>query len=198
MADFHTQLRRLRKQRGMTQEELAKQLGVRKSTISNYENHYSTPPFATLERLAQLMNTSIDTLAGTSLPVQEDSADASGQADVLIYPAGSKSPSESFVSMPRSILGEGDFFMVQLPDDALEFSSLKKDDYVLCRQQNSVADGELAVVLIRGKTQSVRYFSRTGAKVALVSSGKTPPVIYNKNDVTVLGKVVKALSAFSD
>lgn len=198
MSDFHSQLRRLRKQRGMTQEELAKLLGVRKSTISNYENLYSKPPFATLERLAQLMNTSIDTLAGTSLPVHEDGADADGQVSLLVYPAGSKTPSDSSVFMPRSMLGEGDFFMVQLPDDALELSNLKKGDYVLCRQQNSVADGELAAVLIRGKTQSVRYYSHTGAKVALVSSGKTPPVIYNKNDVTILGKAVKVLSSLPD
>ena len=41
--EFHEKLQALRKQKGLTQEELARSIGVSKNAISNYENGVSTP-----------------------------------------------------------------------------------------------------------------------------------------------------------
>lgn len=57
-------LRKLRKEHGYTQEELADKINSSKATISNYENGYSTPSNETLAELVVLLKTSADYLLG--------------------------------------------------------------------------------------------------------------------------------------
>lgn len=56
----------LRKANDITQEELGRQIGVGKTTISNYETGYSSPDSETLVKLADYFNVSIDYLLGYS------------------------------------------------------------------------------------------------------------------------------------
>ena len=64
--DFSQRLRELRKERGLTQEELAKKLELAKSSISMYENGKRKPSFEVLEMFADFFNVNLDTLYGTS------------------------------------------------------------------------------------------------------------------------------------
>jgi len=57
-------LRQIRKERGLTQEELANKVKTRKTTISNYETGYSTPSNEMLKDLADVLNTTTDFLLG--------------------------------------------------------------------------------------------------------------------------------------
>lgn len=51
-----------RKQMGLTQGELAEKLCGKKSLVSNYENGYSTPDIATLCKLADIFDVTLDEL----------------------------------------------------------------------------------------------------------------------------------------
>lgn len=55
-------LRYYRKENKMTQDELAKKLGLGKGTISNYESGYRTPQEHRLFELAEVLNISINDL----------------------------------------------------------------------------------------------------------------------------------------
>ena len=57
-------IRELRLQRGMTQVDLAKRLGVSKSVVSSYENGVHLPPYDILIRLSALFGVSCDYLLG--------------------------------------------------------------------------------------------------------------------------------------
>lgn len=59
-------IRELRIQRGMTQVDLAKRLGVSKSVVSSYENGIHLPPYDILIRLSALFGVSCDYLLGVS------------------------------------------------------------------------------------------------------------------------------------
>ena len=61
---FKDELRRLRKQDGLTQAALAKRLGISKSTISMYECGRREPDFETLEAIADLFNVDMNELTG--------------------------------------------------------------------------------------------------------------------------------------
>lgn len=54
----------LRNAYSMTQDELAAQLGGKKSLVSNYENGYSVPDIFTLIRLADIFDVTLDELVG--------------------------------------------------------------------------------------------------------------------------------------
>ena len=62
--DFGLRLQKLRKNRGMTQAELADRLGVSKGTIFRYERNLQDPSLQTAIRLAVLLRTSLDYLTG--------------------------------------------------------------------------------------------------------------------------------------
>lgn len=55
-------IHRLRKERGMTQEELAKLVGVSKSTISNYENDMTRPACSKLSKIADALGVTVPEL----------------------------------------------------------------------------------------------------------------------------------------
>lgn len=59
---FKDVLKDLRKQRGMTQEQLASSMGLSKSTISMYENGRREPDFEVLEAFADIFSVDMNTL----------------------------------------------------------------------------------------------------------------------------------------
>ena len=61
---FYTRLRDLREDADLTQEELVRQLGMHKTTYTNYEQGKREPPFELIIRLAKLYGVSIDYIAG--------------------------------------------------------------------------------------------------------------------------------------
>lgn len=59
-------LKELRKERGVTQEDLAKFLNVKRNAISRYETDDREPDHDVLIKIAQFFNVSIDYLLGNS------------------------------------------------------------------------------------------------------------------------------------
>lgn len=62
MINFKDTLIRLRKSRGLTQEDLAKIIGVSRGAIANYEKGIREPSFEMLEKLADYFNVSMSEL----------------------------------------------------------------------------------------------------------------------------------------
>lgn len=56
----------LREEAGMTQEELAKRIGVSRSTVGSYEAGNSQPGYAVLIKMADIYDVSLDFLLGHS------------------------------------------------------------------------------------------------------------------------------------
>lgn len=59
-------IRRLRREKDISQEQLGKMLNVGKTTISNYETGYSSPDNETLKKLAEIFDCTTDYLLGLS------------------------------------------------------------------------------------------------------------------------------------
>ena len=78
---FHENLRALRKDRGLSQEELAVRLNVVRQTISKWEKGLSVPDAAMLIRLAEVLDTTVSRLLGADVP--EDEADRDRLAEQL-------------------------------------------------------------------------------------------------------------------
>lgn len=62
--DFGIILQKLRKKRGMTQEQLAHLIHKESSIISRYESGLQNPTFETVKEFAAIFNVSMDYLAG--------------------------------------------------------------------------------------------------------------------------------------
>lgn len=62
--DFGRKLKNLRKQAGLTQKQLATQLGITKSVVSFYELQTRSPSPDVLAKLAMIFHVSVDYLLG--------------------------------------------------------------------------------------------------------------------------------------
>lgn len=76
-------LRELRKQRGMTQQQLADKVGILNVSLSNYERGTQMPDIFTLTKLANALGVSTDTLLGLNDPVDEASSPKTLEARIL-------------------------------------------------------------------------------------------------------------------
>ena len=61
---YGARFKRYRKQSGYTQAQLAEILGIKQSSISDWENYISRPEYENLIALAKLYDETIDTLLG--------------------------------------------------------------------------------------------------------------------------------------
>ena len=57
-------LKKLRQERGISQQRLADLIGASRQSIHQYENHSIEPDIAVLSRMADQFNTSIDFIVG--------------------------------------------------------------------------------------------------------------------------------------
>lgn len=63
-AEFSENLKKLREEKGISQTELARRLGVNKSLISSYENMERLPSLNALVKLSYQFGISMETLLG--------------------------------------------------------------------------------------------------------------------------------------
>lgn len=61
---FAENLKRLREEKNMTLRELAEELKIGKSTLSEYENAQKDPSLTNVQKIAEYFDESIDWLAG--------------------------------------------------------------------------------------------------------------------------------------
>lgn len=68
-------IKQLREQRGMTQEELAKRLGVKYPAVSKWERGMAYPSMNTVIKMAELFQVSMDVVLGLApIPSSGESA----------------------------------------------------------------------------------------------------------------------------
>lgn len=70
--DFNNKLYELRKQKGLSQEELANRLNVSRQTISKWEVGDSTPDMEKLVAISDLFEISLDELVLDKAPAREE------------------------------------------------------------------------------------------------------------------------------
>lgn len=68
MDNFGERLAALRKERGLSQEDLAEKLQLTRQTISKWETGASTPDLELLVQLAEVFDVSVDSLLGVKKP----------------------------------------------------------------------------------------------------------------------------------
>lgn len=63
---FGNNLKKIRQEKNMTQEELAKKINTSRSNIANYENDKNMPSIDILNKLSEILNCTTDYLLGKS------------------------------------------------------------------------------------------------------------------------------------
>ena len=203
MSGFSTNLRKLRKERGLSQVELATALGLAKSTISMYENDQRQPEFEIEEAIADFFNVNLDELRGrkprTSMP-----------DNILPLPVMHKVPLIGTIACGDPILAtqniEGDVpvpeqvqadFALRCRGDSMINARIFDGDLVYIQQQSIVNDGEIAAVLIDDEATLKRVKIFPDHIILEPENPMYRPIIYWEHEmdkVRILGKATYFLS----
>ena len=200
---FKDRLRTLRKSRNLTQNKLADDLKISKSTISMYENGNREPDFETLEVIADYFNVSLGSLISSVAPqrsTQGVSVPVLGYVRAGI-PIEAVEEVLDYEEISQEMAAQGEYFALSIKGDSME-PKISEGDVVIVRKQDVVENGELAVVLVNGNDATVKRFYKNDNGVTLISTNPVyPPFVYSKKDVDelpvrVIGKVVELRAKF--
>ena len=206
---FNENLKKLRVQHKLTQEELAQKIGIAKSTISMYENGKRQPNFETVEIIADFFNVNMDNLIRRE--------EIEGLIDIPAATTGVMIPVLGYVragvpvtaveniidyeEISKDDAAKGEHFGLVVKGDSME-PRFAEGDVVIVRKQETVENGEIAVVLVNGDDATVKKFYRSDNGIKLVSTNPTyDPFFFTPDEVDslpvqVIGRVVELRAKF--
>lgn len=191
--DFAKRLKELRASRGLTQDDLARELNLVKSSISMYETGKRKPSFEVLEAIADYFNVNMDTLY-SSAPVFVPSLK---RVPMLGYAAAGQ-PLENLDGQDTYYV-ETDSryavdFCITVRGDSMINAGINDGDIVFVKSQPEVPNGKIACVEIDNERVCIKRFYKTDTGVMLVSENpKYAPLQFSESSCTdfrVLGLAV--------
>ncbi len=203
---FGNNLKKIRQEHDMTQEELAKRINTSRSNIANYENDKNMPSIEILNKLSEILNCSTDYLLGKS-DVRNNTSNID-ESDKKFYmcpvygqiSAGQPNWAEECIEgrLPldpdlMGIVNPEEHFFLRVNGESMN-KVIRNGAFALIHKQDMVEDGEIAVVLVNGYDATLKKFTRQGDMIILEpesndDSFKTQ--VYDKNTtIKILGKYV--------
>jgi transcriptional regulator with XRE-family HTH domain len=105
----------LRREQGLTQKDLADQMGVTDKAVSKWERNLSCPDISTIPHLAEALNTTVDTLMDVKPKAEEKETPAQVIATVLnALPVAMGVALAALAVMQKMSENSGYFFMAGL------------------------------------------------------------------------------------
>ena len=93
--------------------------------------------------------------------------------------------------LPKSLVGDGTLFMLEVSGDSMIDAAICNGDYVVIRQENTARNGEIVAAMIDGEA-TVKTFQRKGNQVWLLPHNDAYDPI-DGNNATILGVVTAVL-----
>ncbi len=205
---FNAILKKLREENGLSQEELARKIGLSKSTIGMYEQGKRTPNHDILKKLAACFEVSLDFLMDYSPEGYKISTEDYGRYGISPVitkkfpmigeiacgePIMCEENYETYVEASRSINAD---FCLAAKGDSMINARIFDGDVVFIREQSMVENGEIAAVIVDDDEITLKRFYYYPEAQRVVLSPENPkysPLIYegeSLNHIRILGKAV--------
>lgn len=201
---FSTKLKALRLQKGLTQQEIAKELNMRRSTYGMYETGKREPTFDTLTKFSEFFNVDMNTLMDTndtsktnpSSPVRAIKIPVLGTV-VAGVPIEAVENIIGYEEITPAMAATGDFFALRIKGQSME-PRICEGDLVVVRKQTDIESGDTAIVLVNGNEATVKKVKKTTEGITLVANNVAvyTPHFYSNREieelpVQVIGKVIE-------
>ena len=195
-------LKKLRKQRGYSQAELANYLGVAKSTISMYEVGSRIPDYEMLKSIAIFFKVDINTLfESTPSPLKKGiKIPVYGKVAAGI-PIEAITDIEDYEEITEDMALDGEYAALRIKGDSME-PKISEGDIVIVRLQSTIETGEIAIVIVNGDEATCKKIKKTPEGVMLISFNPAyEPMFYSNKEIEQLpvriwGKVVELRAKF--
>ena len=202
--EFGDMLKAIRKERGLSQDELASILGTTKQVISRYETKQRVPRLSVVADFAEKLGVPLSLLSGQQTQPAQDPVQEHGVRRVPIIgsvacgePIYKPGDGTDFATIEEDIACD---FALIAQGDSMTGDRIHSGDLVFIRRQNSVRDGEIAAVALDDELtlKRVRRILDPSGRVAFTqlmpSNPRYAPITIGgaqeTRNVSILGKAV--------
>ena len=189
-----------RKKNKISQEKLAKELNVSRSTVAMWENNSNEPDNKTIVKIANILNISTDTLLGNSQNTQGVKIPVLGSVAAGI-PISAIQDIIDEEEISEELASTGEFFGLVIKGDSMS-PIITNGDTVIVRSQPDAENGDIAIVLVNGDEATCKKIKKTPEGVMLIPlNPEYEPTFYSNKQieqlpVRIIGKVVEQRRKF--
>lgn len=209
MATFSERLKSLRSEKGWSQQRLADELNLSKSSVNMYERGEREPGFETMEAIADTFNVDMDYLYGrTDVKIAEPIQLNAGTVPPGFEPlprmvkkpligdiaCGEPITAEQnvadYVDVPETVHCD---FCLRCHGDSMVDAGIQDNDVVYIRIQPEVEDGEIAAVRIGGEATLKRVYYDGQSLTLMPANSSYRPKTYSGpelENIRIEGKAV--------
>jgi len=195
---FSETLKRLRKEQGISQQNLADVFGYKSfTTIQKWEDGTAMPPARVMQQLAQYFRISVEQLLGDETLVK---------VPILGNVRGGplRLAQQEWLGQELVALDEvqgGEYFYLEVVGDSMINARIYPGDLVYVKRQALVENGDIAVVLVGEDATLKRVFTRDGQLILQAENPKYEPMVFSASDVEekniqIVGKVIHSKIRF--
>ena len=194
----------LRKEKGFSQAEIAKSLGITQQAYANYERGVREADYDTLAKLAKLFDTSIDFLLGHTA---DSSPSVSGTWIPVLGKVQAGVPVEAiqdiidYEDISNISKDPAEYFALQVKGASME-PKFSEGDVVIVKKQDTAEDGEIVIALVNGDEATIKKLKKRADGIVLLPLNQQYDMMYYTADdieklpVRILGKVVELRAKF--
>ena len=170
--EFGDILKQLRKERGLSQDELAALLGTTKQVLSRYETKKRVPRLSVVSDYAQKLGIPLSMLSGEAADPVPEITRENGVRRVPILggaacgePIYSPSDGTEFATIEEDVICD---FALIAQGDSMTGDRIHSGDIVFVRKQDTVRDGEIAAIALDNELtlKRVRRLRGPGGSIA--------------------------------
>lgn len=195
---FAKNIFRLRKEKGLTQQELGDQIGLAKTTVSQWESAQKLPHAASIEKISAFFGVAKSVLFAEgndkylsygkmlSLPIVGKISCGNG---ALTY-----EDIEDYEPTPEAWVRGGEYFYLRAEGDSMINARILNGDLVLIRRQEDIENGEIGAIVVNDKIYLKRIY-KDGNLISLHSENTNyPRMSVSEDDVVyIVGKLKKII-----
>ena len=201
--EFGDILKHLRKERGLSQEELAALLGTTKQVISRYETKQRVPRLSVVSQFAERLGVPLSMLSGSTEERREITRENGVRRVPVLGGAACGEPiykpgdGTEYVTIEEDVVCD---FALIAQGDSMTGDRIHSGDVVFIRRQDNVRDGEIAAIAIDNELtlKRVRRLCGPDGRIAFTqlmpSNPSYAPIDIGGEDETrcvkILGKAV--------
>ena len=202
--EFKDKLKKARKERGYTQDQLAQGVNVSKSSISRYESGTQMPELSTIKLIAKYLNISHQYLLEDEYTneylIQEEfvKIPVVGTIKAGIPILAEENIIGYEIISKGEIMSSKEYFYLKVKGDSMINARIHEDDLVLVVKQDYVDNnGDIMAVRVNGDEATLkRVFIQDKGILLQAENPKYEPLYYPKADVTsgyvgIIGKAIE-------
>lgn len=191
-------MKALRKQRGYTQKDMGKKLGISQQGYSAYENGKTSPDPEMLYKIASLYGCSMEYLVKGWQAAQSKTRKIAVYTGLSNTDSLKTAPILDEMEVDRNLYGsDQEYFALIVADDAM-YPHYLIGDIVLIKKQTSCVTGNDIVVSLEGKSAVIRRYENYGMGLVLralnTPKWKSEILCHNQMEslpITILGVIVE-------